>query len=788
LRAQQLEDIVARAACLGHTRVSELRRLQGHGGTDFASAAQQVLSATDDFSNPPRSLTLEEVDQTLDRMASLCSFSSSKLRESVKISYADAIDGLVRVFRRLPSMGVKWMIRLLSKNLRPADVPVTVALRAFHFLLPALLSVRTSLSDAVQLLEGDVISQLPVSPPSSLEKPLREAARTEIEPRIGTMIGLQAFDKARSIQHCCQLAGRKEVSVERKYDGEYCQVHVSLTNSQDHLTIFSKSGRDSTVDRVGLHNAIKKCLGLGTSSCRFTRQCVLVGELLVWNERMGQIMPFYKIRRYVSREGRQLGCARDSPPCEDEHLMIVFYDVLLLDNILCLHEPLHMRRRRLETLISREAGQADIGEGVKIDLRHTDSASRLHNEMTSAIAKGWEGLVVKDWNAPYVSLGGDIHQIKLKKDYIPGWGDSTDLVVIGGRRDATEVLMLGDNGLSWTTFYLGCLTNKDAVTHSEVKPTFQIVGTVSRPCLGIADLHYLNDYGRLCQVPFGQRVPGMDLQTRSAPSDLPTELFTKPAVVEVVGAGFDRPPNERFLTLRFPRILKVHRDRTYADSTDFAEYQRQAKQSTLYLKEDSQHRKAELSDQVAITKTTRPSDGPTSPAICDRDFCGPDSGPSRGLDSKPNLIHKKSRAVTKKRERSVEQHSNPATLYKKPKRTKISDKDKIGSEKITKGPPSTAGVTLKVVEDQQNRDCEMISNISSPPLCDKSLRDIFADPGTDLLRTCWRCPLEITSNRDAFLDRVKLQVKKKAAAVGQGSIPYIVLVYWPSTSDVLDGI
>jgi len=126
------------------------------------------------------------------------------------------------------------------------------------------------------------------------------------------MIGLQAFDKARNIQHCCQLAGRKEVSVERKYDGEYCQIHVSQTNSQDHLTIFSKSGRDPTMDRVGLHNAIKKCLGLSTLSCRFTRQCVLVGELLVWNERMGQIMPFYKIRRYVAREGRQLGCARDS--------------------------------------------------------------------------------------------------------------------------------------------------------------------------------------------------------------------------------------------------------------------------------------------------------------------------------------------------------------------------------------------------------------------------------------------------------------------------------------------
>ncbi|KAK5203046.1 hypothetical protein LTR41_011233 [Exophiala xenobiotica] len=358
-------------------------------------------------------------------------------------------------------------------------------------------------------------------------------------------------------------------------------------------------------------------------------------------------MPFHNIPRYVSLEGRQLGCARDSPPREDEHLMIMSYDVLLLDDILCLHEPLHMRRGRLETLISREAGQAEIGEGVKIDLRLTEDVARFHNEMTSANAKGWEGLVVKDWNAPYVSFGGNIHQVKLKKDYIPGWGDSTDLVVIGGRHDATDLLMLGDNGLSWTTFYLGCLTNKDAAMHSEGKPIFQIVGTVSRQCLGIVDLRYLNDYGRLCQVPFEQRVPGC-------------------------GSWILPPAQERFLTLRFPRILKVHRDRTYTDTIDFAEYQLRAEQSTVSVKEDRQHRQAALPDELAIAKRVRRSDGYASFLISGRNFCGPDSGPSTGLDSKLNVIHKEdaSLAGNKRRERSVERHPNPATLYKKPKSAK----------------------------------------------------------------------------------------------------------------------
>ena len=132
--------------------------------------------------------------------------------------------------------------------------------------------------------------------------------------------------------------------------------------------------------------------------------------------------------------------------------------------------------------------------------------------------------------------------------------------------------MLDDNGLSWTTFYLACLTNKDVSLPSEIKPTFRVVGTVGRPCLGVADLRYLNEYGKLCQVPFAQSVSGIHIEISSKSFQLPTELFTTPAVVKVVGAGFDRPPNERFFTLRFPRIQKIHRDRLPVDSLDFDEY------------------------------------------------------------------------------------------------------------------------------------------------------------------------------------------------------------------------
>lgn len=47
-----------------------------------------------------------------------------------------------------------------------------------------------------------------------------------IQPQAGTLMALPRFDKARSIAHAHRLMEGREVSVERKYDGEYCQMHV----------------------------------------------------------------------------------------------------------------------------------------------------------------------------------------------------------------------------------------------------------------------------------------------------------------------------------------------------------------------------------------------------------------------------------------------------------------------------------------------------------------------------------------------------------------------------------
>lgn len=108
----------------------------------------------------------------------------------------------------------------------------------------------------------------------------------------------------------------------------------------------------------------------------------------------------------------------------------------------------------------------------------------LAEQMAHAIAHGWEGLVLKACQAPYIDYSDQWPHMKLKKDYISGLGDSVDLVIIGGRRDARQAHALRMEGLSWMTFYLACPVNKTTTQFGDRKVTLCVVGFVERPCTG----------------------------------------------------------------------------------------------------------------------------------------------------------------------------------------------------------------------------------------------------------------------------------------------------------------
>jgi DNA ligase 4 len=226
------------------------------------------MSATDSTLQLDSSVTVDQIDEILDHIAVKSSFSSPKLRADVRVRQAaptDTQSELSNIFRRLRGLEAKWLVRMLLKNYSPIHVPEKIVMQHFHFLLPDLLGIQDSFEAVVELLCEPTIARFLARVAEDTERLLRELAIDHVRPQIGTMVMRPEHDKARSVKHCIQLAGSRRMSVERKYDGEYCQVHIDLSNGMGRIQIFSKSGKDSTNDREGLHPAIRESLRLGTA-------------------------------------------------------------------------------------------------------------------------------------------------------------------------------------------------------------------------------------------------------------------------------------------------------------------------------------------------------------------------------------------------------------------------------------------------------------------------------------------------------------------------------------------
>lgn len=591
VQEKRLEKIVGRSLGLGTTRLIHLSSWRTANGADFAQTVQNVMSEAEfDRPRPEHELTLEEIDALFDRIAANYGGSSPELQARILDPMA-ADEALQPLFPLLQSNEAKWLIRMFLKRYMPIELPERLIMRQFHCLLPDVLRLQNCFTGAIRCLDDPAISHIsPRQMNAEHEQAVKLGAASHLKPQVGIMVQRSAYDKARSIQHCCDMAARRRISVERKYDGEYCQVHIDISKGKKCIRIFSKSGKDSTTDRVRLHAAVENSLKLWKEDCPIKKQCILEGELLIWHEKKQQIQPFEKIRKHVTRNGRFLGNDQDSPRDLQEKVMIMFYDLLLYDDIVCLNESLEHRRSRLRSLVCRVPGQAELGYREKINFASSDAKLLIRRAFAKCISRGWEGFVLKGCDDPYFSLTGSPRCIKLKKDYITGSGDMADLAVIGGRRIARDEQVLNSGKLSWTAFHLGCLENGEEVRRFSAKPRFRIVGVVSaaKKTLSPDRTRLFNELGQFERIPYASVRAEMEV-VMDQQFDPPTELFKNPFVVEVVGGGFEKPANVTYHSLRFPRVTKIHEDRPWHDIMTFDELQELAdKAQAMAADEDSQ--------------------------------------------------------------------------------------------------------------------------------------------------------------------------------------------------------
>ena len=265
-----------------------------------------------------------------------------------------------------------------------------------------------------------------------------------------------------------------------------------------------------------------------------------------------------------------------------EHLMIFYYDLMKVDDDVVMNDSHDNRRRRLEMLVTCIRGRASLAKQKTVDFSLSQAPERFRTLLAHAFAQRWEGLVLKPSREPYFSTkrtsrGLPAHcWIKLKKDYIPGLGDTVDFAVIGAGYNAARAAQLKDTSLKFTHFHIGCLKNKEQVISMNAKPHFVVVAALE---VNLEMAKHLNQHGQFSASPFGSLASYNDPFEIVLARGVPTMIvvFRKPFVFDVMGAGFEKEPNRDDYTLRFPRVLKIHDDRDWKEALGFDELQGMAK-------------------------------------------------------------------------------------------------------------------------------------------------------------------------------------------------------------------
>lgn len=271
--------------------------------------------------------------------------------------------------------------------------------------------------------------------------------------------------------------------------------------------------------------------------------------------------------------------------------MIIFFDVLLIDDDITMTRPYAVRRDRLHSLVKSIPGRARTSQRTCIDFSKKEAAQQLLEHFSKALFLRHEGLILKPVNAPYFSLQGNDSgtyprfSIKLKRDYMKEMGgdrDIADMNVVGASYDAQLAAKSRVPHLRFTSFHIAGLINKTEVLRFGDKPKFRVIDVITLDhCIQPRDLRLLNIEGARRAIPYHGQTDMEHMTLILGPKSLSsmTTIFREPFVAEILGSGYEKQFNDSLFVLRHPRIQKLHFDRTWTDTVSVDELQKLAEEA-----------------------------------------------------------------------------------------------------------------------------------------------------------------------------------------------------------------
>ncbi|KAH7883566.1 ATP-dependent DNA ligase [Phlebopus sp. FC_14] len=327
----------------------------------------------------------------------------------------------------------------------------------------------------------------------------------------------------------------KRFTCEYKYDGERAQVHKLEDGT---VGVFSRNSEDISKKYPDLVEQLPHCIKPGTLSF------VLDAEAVAIDKTTGKLMPFQELSKRKRKDVK----------VEDIQVRVCLFafDLLYLNGEALLQKPFNQRRELLRKHFQIVRGEFDFAQSS--DSETTDEIQAFLEE---SVKDGCEGLMVKMLESDeshYEPSRRSVNWLKLKKDYLAGIGDSLDLVVVGGYYGK------GKRTNVYGAFLLACF-DSDA----EEYQTICKIGT------GFSEEVLQSHWEKL--RPLEMEKPRGNIKVGGAKPD----VWFEPRVVwEVLTADLSLSPiytaaqglvEERGVSLRFPRFIRVRDDKSADDAT-----------------------------------------------------------------------------------------------------------------------------------------------------------------------------------------------------------------------------
>jgi DNA ligase-1 len=355
---------------------------------DMGAAAYDVL-----LPKAPSSatLTLHDVRMTFDHIA-----------ETRTAAAKSAL--LKSLLQRATAFEAKYILKIITGELR-------IGLKE-SLVEEAIAKAYEEPLDRVQranMLLGDIGGTLQLAAEHRLDQ-----ARMRLFHPIGFMLASPASDAEEAFQYF------EHAQVEDKYDGIRAQAHCGVGQ----VRIFSRTLDDVTPSFPELVGGLSE----------LPDEVILDGEIVAWrhNQEGGHAMPFSEIQKRLGRKQVSQKLMTEVP------VAYVVFDVIYAEGALTLDEPLSERAQILEhvfagatrvapspvtnaqgsLLFEPEIGEEGAVSGwvLRAPSMRADSPQQLEQYFDEAMARGNEGLMIKDLQSPYMPGRRGRWWLKLKRE------------------------------------------------------------------------------------------------------------------------------------------------------------------------------------------------------------------------------------------------------------------------------------------------------------------------------------------------------------------------------------